>query len=237
MPAPSIISVSPAASAQDVVLGSPIVVTFDQLIDTTTVTDATFALQGPGQTQILDGSQALLEAPDVANSQSYITGTIAFSVDTQGRSVVTFTPSKPLQPNQTYTVLILGSSGLISAAGVKASDGSLMADSFTWSFSTGTLNVSTPPPSSPLLDEIPFIDPNTIKVIPRQLINQNIDSGWTFDIVFPGPIDQNSFSVSDIMMSLEPALGALDLVVPANLQPQASFPSPNVLRITIQTVP
>src|SRR6478736_6672060 len=106
MPAPNVLSVSPLSNQQDVVLGTPIVVTFDQAIDQTTVTDATFALQGPGQTQILDPEQALREAPDVANGQAYITGTFSFSVNGQGQTVVTFTPSKPLQPNQQYTVLI-----------------------------------------------------------------------------------------------------------------------------------
>jgi hypothetical protein len=237
MPAPTVVAVTPIANSTDVVLGAPIVVTFDQLIDITTVSDATFSLQGPGQTQILDPSQILLSAPDIATGREYITGTFVFTVDGQNRSVVTFTPGKPLRPNLQYTVLILGGSGLITAVGVKAADGSAMASSFTWSFSTGVLNLSAPPPSSPLLDDIPFIDPATIKIVPRQLINQNIDAGWVLDIVFPSTIDQNSFQLSDLLLSLEPVLGSLDIVVPANLQPTVTFPTlGNILRITIQTV-
>lgn len=236
MPAPTVVSVSPQANATDVVLGAPIVVTFDQPIDQSTVSDASFSLQGPGQTQILDPEQMLASSPSTATGREYITGTFVFTVDVQNRSVVTFTPSKPMRPNQTYSVLILGGSALLSSNGVKALDGTPMVNSFTWSFSTGILNLSAPPPSSPLLDEVPFINPATIKVIPRQLINQNIDVGWTFDIIFPSAIDQNSFSVSDILLSLEPVMGSLDVVVPANLQPAVTFPSPNIIRITIQTV-
>ena len=49
MAAPSVVSVEPADSETDVILGTVIFVTFDQEIDPTTVTDATFSLTGPGQ--------------------------------------------------------------------------------------------------------------------------------------------------------------------------------------------
>lgn len=49
MSAPNVVSVEPADSETDVILGTVIFVTFDQEIDPTTVTDATFSLTGPGQ--------------------------------------------------------------------------------------------------------------------------------------------------------------------------------------------
>lgn len=44
MSAPQVVSVQPDVGATDVVLAIPITVTFDQLIDTTTVDSSTFSL-------------------------------------------------------------------------------------------------------------------------------------------------------------------------------------------------
>ena len=48
MSAPVVLSVEPGNLETDVILGIPIVVTFDQEIDPATITDATFCLTGPG---------------------------------------------------------------------------------------------------------------------------------------------------------------------------------------------
>ena len=51
MSAPVVVSVEPGNAETDVILGTPIFVTFDQEIDATTITDATFCMTGPGTSQ------------------------------------------------------------------------------------------------------------------------------------------------------------------------------------------
>lgn len=54
MSAPNVVAVEPGNSETDVVLGTPIIVTFDQEIDATTITDATFCLTGPGTSEVVN---------------------------------------------------------------------------------------------------------------------------------------------------------------------------------------
>ena len=51
MSPPVVVSVEPSNLETDVILGIPIIISFDQVIDPTTVNDATFALTGPGTSQ------------------------------------------------------------------------------------------------------------------------------------------------------------------------------------------
>ena len=128
MAAPNVLSVSPGDQSTDVVLGTPIQVTFDQAIDTTTISDATFSLSGPGQTEIItaQGMSTLNRLP--ATGREYIPGTFGFTTNTSGATVVTFTPAHPLRENVTYNVMIAGGGGLLTTAGVKNPGGEEMVN-------------------------------------------------------------------------------------------------------------
>ena len=54
MAAPNVVEVIPGNSETDVILGTPIIVTFDQEIDATSITDATFCLTGPGTSEVVN---------------------------------------------------------------------------------------------------------------------------------------------------------------------------------------
>src|SRR5690242_907834 len=138
MAAPTITSVSPANSETDVILGTQIKVTFDQLIDHATITDSTFSLTGPGQTMVLTPEQLVAEDPEAVTGREYIEGTFTFD-DTAGYTVVTFNPSKPLQPNKQYVVLVLGGDAVLSTDSVKNVGAEPLATTYQWSFATGTL--------------------------------------------------------------------------------------------------
>lgn len=216
MSAPVVLSVIPAVDAQDIVLGAPIQVTFDQPIDPTTVTDATFILEGPGQVLIVEPEQLIVSsARREQTGREYILGAFIFSA---GNSVVKFTPGKPFQPNAKYQVRIIGSGGLLTSSGVKNPGGEQMAASYGWCFYTGNLLLTKPPVSSPLPYLRASFDPVVdVKVNPRLLtVNNNLSQ--SFEFVFPADIDPNSFDPKDLLVSIEPMLGDLSVVIPDGLE-------------------
>lgn len=222
MPAPTILSVTPNDQETDVVLGTQITVLFDSLMDHTTLGDATFSLTGPGQTQIISPDQLIADDPQPVTGREYITGTFAFD-DTQfnsTRTLLTFTASRPLRPNVTYQVLILGSGGALTSAAVKNASAVSMVGSYTWSFTTGQLNLVMPPPSSPVAGSAPQIDPSKIIVIPRQTGNQVVgtDLSQEIDLIFPGSVSLTPYDPTpDILTSIEAILGDPSVVVPTGL--------------------
>jgi hypothetical protein len=240
--APTVLSVSPADQDTDVVLGTPITVLFSSLMDHASITEATFSLTGPGQTQIITPEQLVADDPEPITGREYITGTFAFD-DTFGsgtKTQLTFTPSKPLRPNVTYTLLILGSGGALTSGAVKDASEVAMVGSYTWTFTTGDLDLVSPPPSSPVPGSFPSLDPNAIIVIPRQSGNQIVgaDLSQEIDLIFPGSVDLTSFDSADILTSIEAMLGDPSVVVPPGLiagyswQPYNGDPN-RKLRITI----
>jgi hypothetical protein len=235
MSAPVVVSVNPPNLQSDVVLGAPIVVTFDQAVDTTTVTNATFSITGPGQTQILTPEQLIVSNPSVINSREVVTGTIAFS---SNNTVVSFTPDVPLRPNVTYTVFLVGADGALVTASIANPVGAgseKMAHSYQWSFTTGDLNVTTPPDQSPLLDELPQLNPNSdIKIRINNLGVKPIgnDLSVEVDVIFPSDIDPNSFNMTDLLLSLDPIVNDLFVTVPPDLVTTAEI-NRNVIRVTI----
>lgn len=162
MSAPNVLSVEPADSATDVILGTVIFVTFDQEIDATTVTDATFSLTGPGQVERVTSTSSSLNS--LSNGREYITGQFSFIVNSNGQSVLTFTPDRTLRKNTTYDVLILGSSGSLVSGSVKNPAGEAMVNTYQWSFTTGNLDIAVPPPLAPLPPTVVPLDPSTIRV-------------------------------------------------------------------------
>lgn len=236
MSAPSIVKVSPNPGATDVVLGSPVVFYFDQVIDTTTVTSQTFSLTGPGQTQVIAPGELNVRSPRPDMGREYIPGTFAFTTGTDGFTIVTFTPSRPLRPNVVYTVLIVG--GLNSTLGARVlnllSPPDTLDSNVQWTFTTGDLDVSIPPITSPLPPLIIPLDPSRIK-IEQHIWSVGNDLSQELDIIFPGPIDTSTVTAADILLALEPILNDPSVVIPTGLTPTVTI-APTVTIDSVATI-
>lgn len=227
--APSIISASPADLSTGIVLGTSIVVGFDQPINTATINASTFALFGPGQTQIITPSQLLANVPAAVKANQAIPGNFTFSTDTNGNTIATFAPLLPLRPNVTYTVVIVGPDSATGVS-VKGTDGENLDSNYQWTFTSGDLDVSIPPPTSPLTLVLP-LDPGSVK-IQQRIYPVGNDLTQQIDFIFPGPIDPNSFTLPQILCSLEPILNDLSVSVPTGLSTTASVAG-NILSVRI----
>lgn len=221
MAAPLVLTVDPTDQETDVVLGLPITVVFDSLMNHATISDATFSLNGPGQTQILTPDQDVASDPQPVTGREYITGTFSFD-DTLAagtKTQVTFNPSRPLRPNVTYTILLLGSGGSLSSDSIKNAANVAMVGSYTWTFTTGALSLVTTPPSAPVPGSAPQLDPGAIIVIPRQSGNARVGGDLTqeIDLIFPGSVDLTSFDMNDVLFSVEAILGDPQVPAPVGL--------------------
>jgi YD repeat-containing protein len=112
---PAVVSVSPVNGASGVAVGSPIVLTFNEPIDLTTVSDTTVPIAVNGYGGALAGT---------------------YSLDATG-TLVTFTPTSPLPGNATITVQM-------SSSGVADLSGNL-SHSFYSAFTTGSEGSTTAP--------------------------------------------------------------------------------------------
>jgi hypothetical protein len=337
MPNPTVTSVLPAPNATDVVLGSSILVTFSEPINTDTLNNATFALTGPGPVEIVTVHQIQELNPEPARGKGYILGTFTFStvtfkpwvaftayhigdqvVDSNGNAqtaseagvsspyapawqtteatstvdsnlpawqalthynfgafildlngnlqkcttsvggssgpkmpsswnpilsgttfdgsvtwtnygpldpvvwtnggpansgvtIATFIPAKPLTPGTTYTVLIVGRDSVLANSYVEDVSGNPMLTSYQWSFTTGTLQISTPPVQNPIASLRTFIRPEQIQVIPRAAVGNDVS---VVELIFPAPIDTNSFDPAQLLIGLEGIMNDPDIIVP-----------------------
>jgi len=210
MSAPKIVKVVPDVDERDVVLGQAISVYFDQEIDPTSLDEDTFSLSCPSPTQVVSGNQLI--SGDSPPSSLAVEGTWSFILDSSGHSVATFQPRFGFRPNTVYSAIILGADASLSTEDLHNMAGIALAESYTWSFTTGDLNLKTPPVTSPLLDEQPPIQPGDIHIVPRLGTTSQ-----SFDIIFPEDIDPTSFDVNDMLVSIEPVLGNPMIAVPSGL--------------------
>ena len=234
---PNVLSVSPLPNAVDVILGANIVVTFDSLIDMTTVTTSTFSVTGPAQTQILTTNQLIQSDPSYINDRDDIIGTFSSVTNSFNQTVLTFVPKNPLQPNTTYNVLLIGSGALLVGSTISSTTGQPLASNYIWSFSTGESNTTSPPLQAPLPYQYAAIDPNAIKIRINNgnagdLLNQNITSGFEVDLIFPVALDTTSFSTTDILLSLEQFLGDPTIPFPTGLTPTITITA-NTIKIVL----
>lgn len=234
MSAPSIISSSPAHGTTDVVLGTSIIVGFDQPMDVSTLNASTFSLTGPGQTGVITPGNLIDVKPTVKTGREYIQGSFSFSSDSNGNTVLTFAPGTPLRPNAVYTVLIVGP-GMLLSSSAKNAQGEALVSNYEWSFTTGDLNVSVPPPQSPLTPLAVPLNPAGIQ------INQNLwavgnNLAQEIVITFPGGIDTTSVTPDQILLSLEPILNDPFVKVPTGLTPNITI-SGNKITILISGWP
>lgn len=232
MAAPLIEIVSPLNGADSVVLGTKVVITFDQLMDTSTINERTFVLTGPGQTSIITPDELISSDPQVVTGREYVPGTFAFAT-VSSKTVVTFTPATPLRPNVLYDVLVVGSDSDLSADHVQNILDEAMEVSYQWSFTTGDGNIVTPPAPSPLPALSGRIDPASIVVVPRRAIGNDISE---IEMIFPGEIDPTSFSLNDILVSIEAMLGDPSVTIPSNLQADVELDG-NKITVTISETP
>lgn len=217
MPAPTVISSSPASGALDIVLGAKIVIGFSALMDTTTINDTTFSLTGPGQTSIIVPQSLIVANPKLRNGREYIEGTFAFTVGTNGFTTVTFTPSVPLRPNVVYTLLLVGP-GQLTSDSIKDTAGVSLAYNYQWSFTTGDLNLAIPPAQSPLpLLSIP-LPPGAIRVN-QKIWSVGNDLSQVITFTFPSAIDTTSVLPEQILLSVEAILNDPSVQVPSGLTP------------------
>jgi hypothetical protein len=231
----TVTGVSPTSGATDVVLGISIVITFSELINTSTLNKASFSLTCPGGTQVITPGSLITRVPNTLNTNQFVLGAFSFAT-VGGVTVATFVPSTPLNPNTTYTVLVVGSNSIFAAPNaVQDLSGNPLANSYTWTFSTGNLNVSVPPPSSPLAGPITtFIQTDQIQVSPlRPLINQNLDAGYYLTITFPAPIDTTSFNVNQVVVSVGAILDDPTVMLSQNLTATASINPSNAAQLII----
>jgi hypothetical protein len=97
--------VLPDVNSTGVILQGAVIVTFDQEIDVTTFDENSFLLSAPPVTPVVPpGGLVGRVAPVTGND--YVQGTFSFAVNTAGATVATFTPTRPMRANVTYTVLI-----------------------------------------------------------------------------------------------------------------------------------
>jgi hypothetical protein len=93
----------------------------------------------------------------------YVGGTFSFALNGSGATIATSIPTRTLRPNVTYTVLI--------STSVTALDGTVLSNYYTWQFTTGILNLTTPPLQNPLPSQVDRIQPKDLSVTPRSSVN------------------------------------------------------------------
>lgn len=133
-----------------------------------------------------------------------------------GGTVATFTPSKPLAPGIIYSVLIVGADTTFASTFVQDLSGNPLLNSFQWSFTAGTLNINTPPIQNPIVTQS-YIDPNTIIVIPRPPVgvdDPSVSNISVVELIFPAPINPNSFDPTQLLIGVEPIMNDPDVMVP-----------------------
>jgi hypothetical protein len=234
MSAPSVIGVTPADQSQGNVLGTKIVVRFNQPMNTATIDANTFSLTGPGHTQMFSPEQLIVKDPKLQTGCEVITGTFAFSADSNGNTIATFTPSKSLTPNVTYTVLVVGP-GSASSNTIQNTTSESLDSNYQWTFVTGDLDITVPPAYSPLpLLNLP-IDPSQVQITQKIWAVGN-DLSQEIDITFPGDIDTSTVTPAQILLSLEPLLEDPGVSVPSGLTPTVVI-SGNTIKVTISGWP
>jgi hypothetical protein len=215
---PTVVNVNPGVDETDVVLGMPIVVLFSMLMDPTTISDATFSVTGPGQTQIITPTQLIAEDARSTTGREYIEGTFAFDDTIYGgtQTQVTFTPSRPWRPNVTYKVLLIGSGAILTTDCIESAYEVEMIGSYEWCFTTGLLNLVTPPPQAPVPGLAAEINPYDIKVIPSQVTGNDLTQ--EIDIIFPDSVSLTPYDpTKDIIYSVDPILMDPSVRVPRGL--------------------
>jgi hypothetical protein len=176
--------VLPDVNSTGVILQGAVIVTFDQEIDVTTYHESSFLLSAPSATpSIAPGGLVGYVSP--ASGTDYVAGTFSFALNTSGATVATFVPARPMRPNVKYTVLIS------TAVQTPGSTPVPLSENYTWSFVTGVLNLTTPPPQQPGPSAVGRIRKEDLRTSPRSSINNDLHQ---IVIEFPANINPSSFN-------------------------------------------
>ena len=236
MAVPTIRSVYPDVSSTGVILGTPIVVTFSELMNHSSINQSNFALISPIGTMIITPTEEIAQNPSPVSSKKNVPGKFSFN-DNTGVTIVIFTPKEVLIPNTTYTVIIIGAGAYLVSNPVLGADNTPLATNYTWTFTTGTLNLSTPPPTSPLAPTNTALDLRSVAIIPRMFPNPNgTDLTQTIKLVFPDNIVAESFSMEDLLLSVSSILGDPSVTIPTGLTTSAAIAN-DTITITISGWP
>ena len=93
-------------------------------------------------------------------------GSFSFALNTAGATIASLKPARPMRPNVKYSVLI--STDVATAAG------DALSANYSWSFTTGVLNLTVPPPQQPGPSQVGRIRKEDLKISPRSTINNDL---------------------------------------------------------------
>lgn len=224
---PTILSVYPDVNATDIILNTVIKITFDQLINTDTLNNATLALIAPNASTIVTPDQIIDSIPDPVPGIGYLVGSFTFET-ISSRTVATFSPSLPLLPGAVYTVIVIGldsPSASVVDSYVTNQSAEPMLNTYQWSFTTGTLDITTPPTQNPT-NVSSTLNPDSVQISPRVSVGGDIS---VIELTFPAPIDTNSLNVNDILVAIEPILNDPDVMVPPGASASATIQGNKVI--------
>lgn len=243
MAAPVVVSTSPQNNDTGVVLRTVVSVLFDQPLKPETVSSATVSLLGPPKTKLLTPDRMVDPTKPYSGSE-VIPSDIRL---TNSNTRIELRPRQPLEPNTRYRVILLGGSGIAGAQGIANPAGEVLAKTYLFSFTTGDLDLATPPAQNPLQPGIqntaipdilipnwmrPKIRTESVIVRPPDL-GDGIDLPATVEIEFPADIDVNSFNPQDLIVALLPVVNDPLVQLPADLTYSVSVSGKKLL-ITIQ---
>ncbi len=148
----TIVSNSPADGAVDVVLRTKITITFSEAVLPASINDDTVVVYSAGSTVYRDiGGSLPYDADSVSDSYldtDFVEGTLTVT-----GAIVEFTPDKPFKTNTVYTILVAGfDTSIEDYKYVEATGGDFLSETVRWSFTTGQLDIATPPDSAVPID-------------------------------------------------------------------------------------
>lgn len=132
-------------------------------------------------------------------------------------TVATFTPAKPLVPGTNYTVLVVGADSTLASTFVQDNSGNKLLNSAQWTFKTGTLNLVVPPIQNPIPPPKTYLNPNQIQIVPRPpagIDDPSVSNISVVELIFPAPINPDSFDPSQLLIGVEPIMNDPDVMVP-----------------------
>jgi hypothetical protein len=124
-----------------------------------------------------------------------------------------------LRPDVVYTVLLVGPGSALSES-IKnlESPPDTLDSNYQWTFTTGDLDISIPPVTSPLPPLLIPLDPSKVK-IEQQIWAVGNDLSQEIDIIFPAPINTNTITPEQVLLSLEAILNDPSVTIPTGLTP------------------
>jgi hypothetical protein len=158
---PTIQSVLPLNAATNVSVGTTVTATFSENIAPASVTTTSFQLRNNA-------------------TMAYVTATVSTS-----GSQITLTPSSALAGSTSYTGIITGGS-----AGVKDVAGNALAGNYTWSFTTGVVDVTAPTVQSvsPLNNATGVATNTTVTATFSESVNPSTVTTTTFQLRNPSNV-------------------------------------------------